>query len=268
MLVVASPVLAEAQTQVLPGVVVQGQLRQGGLLVGQVETGYRVRLESRELLLGSAGQFIVGLGRDAEPQVTLSSVSPSGKVVSKAFPVAQREYKVQRVDGVPSRTVNPPPEVLERIREESAQVRKARRSQSEQEDFLAGFSWPLKGTITGVYGSQRIYNGVPKNPHYGIDIAAPSGELVYAPAPGVVNLVHPDMYFSGGTLIVDHGHGLSSTFIHLSESLVSVGDVVAAGDAIARVGSTGRSTGPHLDWRMNWFDVRIDPQLVLKALPK
>ena len=130
-----------------------------------------------------------------------------------------------------------------------------------------GFVWPLEGTITGVYGSQRIYNGVPKSPHYGIDIAAPQGELVRAPAPGVVTLVHPDMYYSGGTLIVDHGHGLSSTFIHLSESLVEIGQRVEAGEVIAKVGSTGRSTGPHLDWRMNWFDVRIDPRLVLEALP-
>ena len=257
-----------SQTKVeLPGASVNGRSEQGGLLVGRAKKGYRVHLGERELNLGPNGSFVIGLGRDTPPSIELSTVSPTGQVVSKSITVNQREYNIQRVDGVPQRTVNPPPEVLERIRNESVQVRVARRTNDQREDFLHGFKWPLKGTITGVYGSQRIYNGVPKSPHYGIDIAAPQGELVKAPAPGVVTLVHKDMYYSGGTLIVDHGHGLSSTFIHLSESLVAVGQRVKAGDVIAKVGSSGRSTGPHLDWRMNWFDVRIDPQLVLKALP-
>ncbi|MDM3870304.1 M23 family metallopeptidase [Porticoccus sp. W117] len=251
----------------LPGVSLNGEWQQGGLLLGQAEEGYQVRFGDLLLSQGPQGQFLLGLGRNAPKSVSLTSISPFGEEVTQSYPIHQRDYQVQRVDGVPARTVNPPQEVLERIRRESAQVREARSRRDQRVDFLQGFVWPLKGTITGVYGSQRIYNGVPKSPHYGIDIAAPKGEIVRAPAPGVVSFAHDDLYYSGGTLIVDHGHGLSSTFIHLSESLVKDGQRVEAGDPIARVGSTGRSTGPHLDWRMNWLDVRIDPQLVLKALP-
>ena len=251
----------------LPGISINGEWQQGGLLLGRAQPGFQVRMGDRILEQGPNGQFLVGLGRNTPETIELTSISPAGNKASHSYKVAQREYRVQRVDGVPQRTVTPPPEVLERIRKESAQVRQARGRRDSRNDYLQGFVWPLKGTITGVYGSQRIYNGVPKSPHYGIDIAAPKGELVRAPAPGVVSLVHKDMYYSGGTVIVDHGHGLSSTFIHLSESLVQEGQRVEAGDPIAKVGSTGRSTGPHLDWRMNWLEVRIDPQLVLKALP-
>ncbi|MGS2724074.1 M23 family metallopeptidase [Porticoccus sp. GXU_MW_L64] len=252
----------------LPGIILSGEFQQGGLILGRANKGFQVRADGRLLQQSPEGVFLLGLARSAPEQISLTSVAPSGTEVSRKYPVAQRDYRIQRVDGVPQRTVDPPaPEVLVRIRKESAQVKKARSRRDSRQDFLHGFAWPLKGTITGVYGSQRIYNGVPKSPHYGIDIAAPQGEVVRAPAPGVVSLVHGDMYYSGGTLIVDHGHGLSSTFIHLSESLVVEGQRVNAGEPIAKVGSTGRSTGPHLDWRMNWLDVRIDPQLVLKALP-
>ena len=134
--------------------------------------------------------------------------------------------------------------------------------------FLAGFIWPLQGPITGVYGSQRILNGEPRRPHFGVDVAAPTGTPVVAPADAIVTLVHPDMYFSGGTLIMDHGHGLSSTFIHLHKVLVEEGQVVKQGDVVAEVGATGRVTGPHLDWRMNLFTVRIDPELLVPPMPQ
>ena len=168
---------------------------------------------------------------------------------------------------MPQRTVEPPPEQLQRIRSDSAVVREARRSVTAKTDFLSGFIKPLEGPITGVYGSQRVYNGVPKSPHYGLDYAAPTGTIVNAPASGLVRLAHPDLFYSGGTLIIDHGHGLTSSFLHLSDILVSEGSVVQRGDAIAKVGATGRATGPHLDWRMNWRNVRIDPALVLQAFP-
>ena len=129
------------------------------------------------------------------------------------------------------------------------------------------FQWPTEGIITGVYGSRRFYNGKAGRPHYGIDIAAPQGSHVVAPASGTITLVHDNMYFSGGTIIMDHGHGISSTFIHLHKSHVKVGDKVEQGQLLAEIGSTGRSTGPHLDWRMNWFDQRLDPQLLVDGLP-
>ena len=137
----------------------------------------------------------------------------------------------------------------------------------DRADYLEEFVWPLRGAITGVYGSQRVYNGVPKSPHYGIDIAGPTGAPVIAPAPGLVSFAAADLYYSGGTLIVDHGHGLSSTFIHLNKVLVKAGQRVEKGQIIAEVGASGRATGPHLDWRMNWMGVRVDPGLLMKNKP-
>ena len=245
---------------------VRGAWEQGGMVVGRVAPVARVSLGNKPVAVGRDGHFVLGLGRDAPAQVELTVSDPLGRH-SYRFDVARRSYEVQRVDGVPEQTVTPPPEVLGRIRREQELVDRARAEVSPRQDFLAGFVRPLEGRITGVYGSLRIYNGVPKNPHYGLDIAAPTGTLVRAPAPGVVRLAEPDLYFSGGTLIVDHGQGLTSTFIHLSALLVGPGDELARGDPIARVGATGRATGPHLDWRMNWRDVRIDPALVLRHFP-
>ena len=142
-------------------------------------------------------------------------------------------------------------------------VATARQHRDTDAYYTAGFSWPANGRISGVYGSQRILNGKPRNPHFGLDIAAPTGSDVYAPADGLVTLTHPDMLLSGGTIILDHGQGLSSSFLHLSEILVEAGVFVKQGDLIARIGATGRASGPHLDWRMNWLDRRVNPQLLL-----
>ena len=131
---------------------------------------------------------------------------------------------------------------------------------------LTGFTWPATGRISGVYGSQRVLNGKPRNPHFGLDIAAPDGTEVFAPADGLVTLTHPDMLLSGGTIILDHGQGLSSTFLHLSKILVEAGSFVKQGELIALIGSTGRASGPHLDWRMNWLDRRVNPQPLLSEV--
>jgi len=245
----------------------EGTWRQGGLLVGHVDPGTEVLFGQRQVRVAEDGRFVIGLDRDAPQRVELTTRSAAGEQVYD-FQVQQRQYDIQRVEGVPQETVTPPESVLERIREEAALVYRARSADDPRLDFAGGFASPLSGPITGVYGSQRVYNGVPKNPHFGLDIAAPTGTLVRAPAPGIVKLAHRDMYFSGGTLIIDHGYGVSSTFIHLSDILVAVGDRIAVGDAIAKVGATGRATGPHLDWRVNWFDVRVDPALVLEFFPR
>ncbi len=245
----------------------RGQWIQGGLLLGRVDPAAAVEFMGRDVRVAEDGLFVVGLGRDAPETIELLVRGPDGSASRHLFQVEQRRYDEQIVDGVPQRTVTPPPEVMERIRKEAALVKKARSADDRRQDFLVGFKRPLEGRISGVYGSRRVYNGSPGRPHYGLDIAAPNGELVYAPAPGVVKLTHDDMYFSGGTLIVDHGHGLTSSFIHLSEVLVNTGDRVEQGDPIARVGATGRATGPHLDWRINWFDVRLDPAIVLEQFP-
>ncbi len=188
-----------------------------------------------------------------------------GSTAELIGPVANREFEVQRIDGLPQDKVTPPrtQEVQDRIWQDVVQIRKGRGVESQRTDFTEAFLWPVDGIVTGVFGSQRILNGTPKSPHSGLDIAGDTGTPVLAPAGGVVTLWHPDMYFTGGTLIVDHGHGITSTFIHLSDTLVAEGDVVTQGQAIAKVGATGRATGPHLHWSMNWGKVRIDPQLLL-----
>ncbi len=241
---------------------------QGRLIIGQTEPENRIRFLKRDVRVNADGFFAVGLGRNAPKQVKLIELLPSGIERTHTFNVEQRTYKEQRIEGVPKSTVQVPEEALPRIRQEVKLTKKARKVDSSRQDFLQRFQWPAKGIITGVYGSRRVYNGQPRRPHYGIDIAAPQGSIVTAPVAGKVSLVHDNMYFSGGTLIVDHGHGVSSTFIHLHKVLVKEGDVVEQGQAIAEIGSTGRSTGPHLDWRMNWFEQRLDPQLLMDSLPE
>jgi murein DD-endopeptidase MepM/ murein hydrolase activator NlpD len=237
------------------------------MIIGQAEPGAIIHFLNRRVDLTPTGQFVIGLGRDASGTAQLK-VETNGLEEVFNYPITPREWDIQRIEGVPQRTVSPPEEALKRIRREAALVRRARSDNDFREDFLRGFIKPLDGPITGVYGSQRIYNGVPKNPHFGLDIARPTGTLVRAPAAGLVKLVHADMYYSGGTLIIDHGYGISSTFIHLSEILVEEGAYVTSGAQVARVGASGRATGPHLDWRMNWFSVRLDPSLTLQYFSK
>ena len=190
-----------------------------------------------------------------------------GRIERRVIEVAPREYRIQRIDGLPREKVTPPEAVLARIREEGARVAAARANDDPRTDFRDGFVWPLTGRISGVYGSQRVLNGEPRRPHFGVDVAAPTGTPVAAPADAVVRLADDDLYFSGGTLIMDHGHGLTSTFIHLSKILVEPGQRVRQGEVVAEVGATGRATGPHLDWRMNLFDARLDPQLLTPPMP-
>ena len=244
-----------------------GQFTQGGLVLGQTLPGSSVTLDGSPVQVTMAGEFLLGFGRDAGPSSELKVTLPDGDLWRTQLAVASREFRIQRIDGLPQAQVTPPPEVLKRIRDESVKVARARNQLRPSTDFLAGFQWPVQGPITGVYGSQRILNGEPRQPHYGVDVGVPTGTLVRAPAPGLVVLAEPDLYFSGGTLIIDHGLGLSSSFLHLSELLVAPGVQVASGDPIARVGATGRVTGPHLDWRMNLGQVRVDPTLVLEAIP-
>jgi murein DD-endopeptidase MepM/ murein hydrolase activator NlpD len=249
----------------------QGRAIQGGLMFGQTEPGNRVTLDGHEVLVSADGHFVIGFDRDEtgtrELQINRFA-DGSGGSTTVPLEVLPRDYAIERVDGLPPRTVTPDPEAAERIKQEAAMVSSARLLRDSRADYSLGFVWPAAGRISGVYGSQRILNGEPGRPHYGLDIAAPTGNPVYAPAAGKVTLAHKDMYFSGGTLILDHGQGLSSTFLHLSEILVETGTTVQQGDLIARIGATGRASGPHLDWRMNWLDRRVDPQLLLQGEPQ
>lgn len=245
----------------------RGQAIQGGLLFGQVAPGSEVRLDGEALRTDPQGRFVVGFGRDAAPSATLQVVEPDGTTKDHALTVVQRDYEVQRIDGLPDTMVTPPESVWARIKADAAKVAEARAHDSDLPHVHGPFLWPAPGIVTGVYGSQRILNGAPRRPHYGIDIAAPEGTPVLAPAGGIVRLAESDLYYTGGTLILDHGHGVSSTFLHMATLEVAVGEGVEQGARLGTVGSTGRSTGAHLDWRINWFEERIDPQLVAGPMP-
>jgi murein DD-endopeptidase MepM/ murein hydrolase activator NlpD len=245
----------------------EGEFIQGGLLIGQVQEGQTVSYQGKSIKLTTNNQFLLGLGRNAPAITSITINSQDQDPETITLEIAPRQYNIQKIEGVPAKTVTPPASDLSRIKQDASMVRKARKLVSNKQDFLKGFVKPANGPISGVYGSQRFYNGVPKSPHYGIDYAAPTGTPVIAPADGVVTFAHNDLFYSGGTLIIDHGHGLSSTFLHLSEILVKPDQQVTLGMKIAKIGATGRATGPHLDWRMNWLDQRIDPDLVLKVLP-
>ena len=240
---------------------------QGGLVAGRVARGCTVEFAGRSLRLAADGGFVFGLGRDAPPSVDVTVRDPGGRTMIRSLAVAPRKWRVERVDGVPQSTVTPAPDIAARIAREQARVMQARLRDDAREDFRAGFAWPAQGRISGVYGSQRILNGTPKDPHYGLDIAAATGTPALAPAAGIVSFAAPDLYLTGGTVVIDHGHGLSSTFIHLSRVEVRVGERVAQGQRFGAIGMTGRASGPHLHWGMNWFDVRLDPGLVVQPPP-
>ena len=245
----------------------EGPRIQGGLLIGTAPPGSSVLQDREPVRVSDTGVFLIGFHRDEEPQSLVQVTFPDGSTEQQILEIEQREYQVQHITGLPGRMVTPNEEDLKRIREDNAAIRKARAFDNPRTDFLDGFDWPTIGPISGVYGSARILNGEPRQPHYGIDIAVPTGTPVHAPATGIVTLVHSEMYFSGGTLILDHGHGLSSAFLHLDKILVDEDDLVSKGDMIAEVGATGRVTGAHLDWRINLFNRRIDPSLLVGSMP-
>ena len=257
---------AEQQT-LSDNIILKGEFIQGGIVIGQTSPGSQIAYDKQLIRVSPQGSFVIGFNRDEPKTVKLKIVTLDGEIISKVLDVKKREYQIQRIDGLEKSKVSPrKAEVLARIRKEGVQAAQARKLDDERVDYLETFIWPTKGRISGVYGSQRVLNGKPRRPHFGVDVAAPTGTDVLAPASGVITLAHPDMFFSGGTLILDHGHGLSSTFLHLSKLLVKPGDRVKQGDLIARVGATGRVTGAHLDWRMNLFKRRVDPQLLVPPM--
>lgn len=241
-----------------------GEVKQGGLLVGKTSANNKVTLNDKRLTVSEQGDYVFGFSRDDKAQYKLVITKPDGSQLTKSLTPSKREYKLQRIEGIKKSIMQPNPKALARAQQDSKQIKLARKISSNITSFAKGFIPPIAGKITGVYGSQRIYNGVPKRPHFGLDYAGNIGDPVKAPAAGKILLWVPDMFYSGGTLIIDHGHGVSSTMLHLSKSYVKQGDFVNQGDVIAAVGNSGRVTGPHLDWRINWFEVKIDPALVLK----
>lgn len=244
-----------------------GRWLQGATLVGSVAPGSTVRFGERELSLSPEGRFVIGLAYNAPPAAELEVIDAAGRAQRFEYSVQSRVYDVQKIGGLPKAMVEPPAAVLQRIETEQKLVADARRFDTPRADFAGPWRWPVAAQVTGIYGSNRILNGVPKQPHFGIDLAAPEGAPVLAAAGGVVRMAHRDLYFTGGTIILDHGQGVTTTYLHLSRLDVTPGQEVARGEVIGRVGKTGRATGPHLCWRANWFEVRLDPSLLLQAQP-
>ncbi|HEX7814375.1 M23 family metallopeptidase [Dyella sp.] len=243
-----SPAFAQA----LPGT-----MSQGGLVIARVAPGSKVTVNGKPVRVGTDGVVVFGAGRDEKGPLI---VGVNGH--NSAIRVLPRDWPIEYVNGVPAKTVNPPPELAARIKREQAEVAAARNRDDQREDFAQGFIWPVQGRISGRFGNQRVYNGDPKAPHSGMDIAVPQGTPVKAPASGIVTFAKPDLYLTGGTVLIDHGFGLSSNFLHLSRLDVRVGDHVRQGQVIGAAGMTGRATGPHLHWGFNWFGVRLDPLLL------
>lgn len=248
-----------------PSITLHGAKTSGALLIGEVKHTARITLNGKPLPITESGHVVFGFGRDTHGPQHLELSGYNGDTIQQTIDIAPRDYQIDRVDGVPQKTVTPDPEQQARARKEAARVWTARNNAiNARTDFLAPITMPAQGRISGVYGSQRIFNGTPRNPHFGLDIAAPTGSPVLAPWSGKVVFADNDLFYSGGTLIIEHGYGVTSTFIHLHKLHVSEGDEVKQGQRIAEIGATGRVTGPHLDWRINWRHERLDPALAIE----
>ncbi len=263
--VIALPAIGSDRVSKLPETV-----QQGSLVIGQAQPRNTVELAGHKISVGNDGSFAFGVGRDDIGPVRLVITGSDGAAESIDIAVTPRAWPIERITGIPPATVNPPPEIAARIQREQAQVAAARVRDDERNDYEQHFIWPVQGRISGRFGNQRIYvlpdgSQAPQAPHSGMDIAVATGTPVVAPAAGVITFAAPDLYLTGGTVLLDHGHGVSSNFLHLSRIDVKVGDRVEQGKVIGAVGATGRATGPHLHWGMNCFDVRVDPLLVLEA---
>jgi len=236
---------------------------QGSLVIGKVLPGTKVHYADRDLLATPEGDVVFGVGRDEKGPVFVDLQARNAHRERIRIEITPRDWPIERVDGVPPKTVEPPPDIAARIKREQARVVAARNHDDARADFLETFVWPVEGRISGRFGNQRVYNGIPKSPHSGMDIAVPQGTPVKAPASGIVTFADADLYLTGGTLLIDHGHGVSSNFLHMSRIDVKVGDRVEQGQVVGAVGMTGRATGPHLHWGLNWFNVRLDPLLLV-----
>ena len=241
----------------------QGNFLQGHFILGKTNPNAKIVVDKKEVKVSEDGFFVFGIDRDRKFDLTFTKTL-NGKKSTITKKILKRKYNIQKIDGLPESKVTPPESVYKRIKKENNAIGKARAINSNLSFFKDKFIMPVEGIISGVYGSQRILNGKPKWPHYGIDIAAKKGTLINSSATGVVTMAEDDLYYTGGTIIMDHGHGISTIYSHLETILVSVGDQINQGDIIGTVGSTGRSTGPHLDFRVNWFQTRLDPMSVLK----
>ena len=237
----------------------EGKFIQGHFIIGKTDPGTSILIDKKKVKVSKDGYFAFGIEKDRKFDIIITE---NNKDIIKK--IQKRKYNIQKIEGLPKKKVTPPKEFYERIKRENKLIADAREIESNLQFFKEKFIIPVDDAIiTGVYGSQRILNGKPKWPHYGIDIAAKQGTMIKSSGAGVVTMAEDDLYYTGGTIIMDHGHGISTIYSHLENILVSVGDKINQGDVIGTVGSTGRSTGPHLDFRVNWFQTRLDPMSVI-----
>ena len=249
-------------TTQLNAVEFKGKFIQGHYIVGVTDPSSKIIIDKKNVKVSEDGYFVFGIDRDRKFDLTITKIN-NGKKEKIIKKVLKRKYNIQRIDGLEESKVTPPESVYKRIKKENNKIGEARAINSDLPFFKNQFIMPVEGIISGVYGSQRILNGKPRWPHYGIDIAAKKGTMIKSSGSGVVTMAEDDLYYTGGTIIMDHGHGISTIYSHLETVLVSVGDKINKGDLIGTVGSTGRSTGPHLDFRVNWFQTRLDPMTIL-----
>ena len=249
-------------TTQLNAVEFKGKFIQGHYIVGVTDPSSKIIIDKKNVKVSEDGYFVFGIDRDRKFDLTITKIN-NGKKEKIIKKVLKRKYNIQRIDDLEESKVTPPESVYKRIKKENNKIGEARAINSDLPFFKNQFIMPVEGIISGVYGSQRILNGKPRWPHYGIDIAAKKGTMIKSSGSGVVTMAEDDLYYTGGTIIMDHGHGISTIYSHLETVLVSVGDKINKGDLIGTVGSTGRSTGPHLDFRVNWFQTRLDPMSIL-----
>jgi murein DD-endopeptidase MepM/ murein hydrolase activator NlpD len=243
---------------------INGEIIQGALIIGKEYPDKTIYINKQQIKLSKNGIFVFGINYNQTGDIVIESVDKNNQKISKTYKIKNRQKKIKKLDGLDEKMVTPDQDSLEIIKKENDLIKKAQLINSDFEFFFSGFNKPVDGIISGVYGSQRILNGKPRSPHLGIDYTAPKGTRVKSPADGYVSLAEKGFYFTGNSIILDHGHGVSTIYAHLDEILVKKGDFIKKGQIIAEIGSTGRATGPHLHFGMSWFGTKIDPELILK----
>ncbi len=259
--IIVGSVLFVASTPIYAQLDLYGEAIQGAMLVGKTYPNAMVKFDGITQKANAKGDFVIGLHRDTS-SVTNIKIVRDGQTELYTIDIKSRKYEVQRINGLEKKKVNPPKTLLNRLKMEREAIKKARNISSFYTHYTQPWIHPTTGVITGVYGSQRVLNGKPKFPHYGLDYATVQGTKVVAPQSGVISLVQQDNFYSGKTVIIDHGMGVNTAYLHLSEISIKMGQKIKQGQIIGLVGTTGRSTGPHLDWRLNWGGVRLDPALL------